>query len=207
MAMLTSKGCNTQGVEADENAVNIAREHGLSVTNGVFNKEMFTDQRFDWILMDQVIEHLEDPIESLANCARILSPNGTIIVACPRAHSLTRNIFGRRWIHWHTPYHRHFFSRKSMEIAAAKASLKMQTHETNTKSNWVLYQMLHPILFGGHGRKSVMWDNRINRGIPAKIIQKSLTGAIKTLNLHKLLAHQISSSGRGDNSIFILRCI
>jgi SAM-dependent methyltransferase len=59
------------------------------------------DGRFDLVVMNQVIEHLEDPLEVIGELARALSPGGRLLVATP-------NYGGRGWPLVEATYHRWF---------------------------------------------------------------------------------------------------
>ena len=50
----------------------------------------FEDNSFDAITLHQVIEHISDPIALLNECARILQPNGILLVGMGNTDSWTR---------------------------------------------------------------------------------------------------------------------
>ncbi len=43
----------------------------------------FNDDTFDYVLMMEVIEHLEDPLKALKEVKRVLKPNGELIISFP----------------------------------------------------------------------------------------------------------------------------
>lgn len=75
----------------------------------------FTKERFDWIVMNEVLEHLVDPQQVLAHISKFLTPQGKIFISVP----YQENIIQELCIHCHkmTPRnaHLHSFNRKSLE--------------------------------------------------------------------------------------------
>lgn len=71
LAYHTSRGCDAYGVEVDENAKRAAERFGFNIQIGLFNSTMFPENFFDYITMDQVIEHMTDPLQTLRNVASV----------------------------------------------------------------------------------------------------------------------------------------
>ena len=67
--------------------------------------EPFPNVRFDLIILNQVVEHIPDPGSLIAQLTGRLAPGGRMVISFPNSGSIYRRIFGRRWIHWHVPYH------------------------------------------------------------------------------------------------------
>ena len=130
-----ARGCNVYGVETDENIRRVADKFGFMVHVGLFNPDIYEPDYFDFVTMDQVIEHTTDPVQTLKGVSRILNPGGTAVLTTPNAHGWGRKVFGLRWINWHAPYHLQFFSRSSMKLAAEKAGLCIETIRTITPSS------------------------------------------------------------------------
>ncbi len=123
LAFHQQRGCVVRGVEADAHAVRLARARGLEVDHGVFEPERYRAGSFDVVTLDQVLEHMRDPIETLRGVAGVLRRDGRAVIAMPNAAGAIARISGNRWIHWHAPYHLHFFTRASLATAAGRAGL------------------------------------------------------------------------------------
>lgn len=50
------------------------------------------EERFDVISLNNVLEHVDDPIKLLKNCKKHLAKNGRLIVQVPNAESVTRRL-------------------------------------------------------------------------------------------------------------------
>lgn len=76
--------CNLVGVDIDEAAIRYAASHGVTILNE--NCEtMQLGQKFDVIVMSDVIEHLNAPVIAIENLLRHLSSGGVLIVTTPNA--------------------------------------------------------------------------------------------------------------------------
>jgi len=152
-----SRGCEVYGVEADENIRRVADKFGYNVHVGLFDSNVYDEKFFDYVSMDQVLEHVVDPIDVLKGIAKILKDDGKLIVSVPNASGWGAKVFGRKWINWHTPYHLHFYSEKSIQIAAKEAGLEVVEAKTVTPSAWLHYQWLHLLTYPKSGEPSSFW--------------------------------------------------
>lgn len=75
---------NVFGTEYSDNAVRFAqRELSLDVRQGEIYDVGFPGDFFDFIHMEDVLEHVSDPLKVLNECRRILRPNGTFHLSVP----------------------------------------------------------------------------------------------------------------------------
>lgn len=80
LAPLTSRRF---GVEVEEERAQQAAAYATGVTTAVGERLPFADSSFDLILSNEVIEHVTDDRAYLAEMARVLRPNGRIVIFCP----------------------------------------------------------------------------------------------------------------------------
>jgi SAM-dependent methyltransferase len=57
----------------------------------------FEEASFDVILAAHVLEHLDDPGETVAQCARLLKPNGLLLFLVPNTRCVSRRWKGKDW--------------------------------------------------------------------------------------------------------------
>lgn len=81
---------------------------------------------FDAITLSHVIEHLPDPVRTLAELAPLLEHGGRLVVTTPNASSLGHAIFGRHWRGLEAPRHLSVFSSASLAEAVQRAGYRLQ---------------------------------------------------------------------------------
>ncbi len=154
-----SRGCDATGIEADENVRFLKEKLKVDLVIGEFRKELFENVLFDFVTMDQVVEHFEIPLEKLEEINKILVQNGKIVLTTPNASGWGVKIFGKYWINWHSPYHLNLFTKKSIRIALERSGFKNIEIKTVTSSEWLLYQWIHLLFYPKYGQASVFWCN------------------------------------------------
>lgn len=199
-----SRGCDVYGVEADSNAARIAEKYGFKVHIGLFNPDLYQSDFFDFVTLDQVIEHASDPLKMLEGISKVLKPGGSAIISTPNSNGLLAFILGRRWLHWHVPYHLHQFSFSSMELAARRCGLSLARSVTLTPSEWLYYQQLHMFVRPEMGQPAAFWSERGKCGAGAKIALKLLPYFHKTFINH-MVTRLLDFFDAGDNFLFFLR--
>lgn len=196
-------GCEVYGVEADTNIRRVADKFGFNVEVGLFDPTRYSKDFFDYVTLNQVMEHVADPIGTLQGIRDILKPGGTAIVTTPNAHTWGIKVFGKRWVHWHTPYHLNIFTTKSMRDYAAKVGLELISSKSITHSDWLLFQWIHLVIRPAMGIPGSFWTAK-----PVTPTQKWL---IRGINLaHRLkfnhwVTRLMDGLDCGDNRVYILR--
>lgn len=191
-----ARGCTVRGVEADPNAAAIARARGLDI-DAAF--EPARHGAYDVVTLDQVIEHLVDPIATLRGIHTMLRPGGIVVLATPNATSAVARLAGARWIHWHAPYHLHFFTRTSLAHAAERAGLAIVDIRTITQPDWLSYQWIHALTRPRAGARSRLWDPT------ARDPRIRALRALRFLGGEALVSRVLDRVGRGDNFVARLR--
>lgn len=199
-----SRGCDAYGVEVDENIRRVAEAFHFNVHVGPFDPDMYDTGFFDYVTMDQVMEHVTDPLETLRGIARILKPGGAVILSTPNAAGWGAWVFGRRWINWHAPYHLHHFSICSMKFATERAGLILEKTRTITSSEWLHYQWNHLVTYPAMGTPAGFWSP--NHDLSRK--QKAWMQILSIIHMSKinhLITRLFDTLGAGDNYLFLLR--
>ena len=103
LAVAAARGWQPVGAEISESALEFLRyairERRLkfSVVRGDIGQAGFSSESFDAVTLFEVIEHLEDPVTTLAEAYRLLKEGGILYVTTPNFDSLTRYLLGKRW--------------------------------------------------------------------------------------------------------------
>jgi 2-polyprenyl-3-methyl-5-hydroxy-6-metoxy-1,4-benzoquinol methylase len=101
-------------VDIDSNARAAAIAAGHSFFLGRI-EEFNTADRFDLILMLNIIEHVPDPSATLNHVRTLMSPSGRVIIKTPNFDALDARIFRHRsWAGYHTPRHFVLFKKDSI---------------------------------------------------------------------------------------------
>lgn len=121
-------GLRAEGVEPAEEPAKKAIELGLKVHWGYLNEIAFPDNSFDAITLFEVIEHLNNPMNLLEECHRILRPGGILVIGTGNTNSWTRRVRGKHWdffdMHQHGG-HINFFSNVSIGFLAASTGFEV----------------------------------------------------------------------------------
>ncbi len=84
VALLGWAGYDAVGTELSPGAALFAKEtFGIRVLTGTVESQTFEAGSFDIIVLNDVIEHLPDPVSTLTHCARLLSTNGLFVIQTP----------------------------------------------------------------------------------------------------------------------------
>lgn len=104
-------GWNVSGVEfSKKTALNISRLYGLTIKSGEPGEWGFSDESFDIVTMNHVLEHLINPLDMIHECNRLLKKNGLFVCAVPNFESLQASVGKHLWFHLDIPYHTYHFS-------------------------------------------------------------------------------------------------
>ena len=114
---MRSLGWEVCGVEPDPQSAARAREAGLDVRAGLLQQQSLPDAHFDAIIMNHVIEHLHDPLDTLRRCWKLLKPGGHITLVTPNFDSRGHGYFGKDWMPLDPPRHLFLFTENSLRQA------------------------------------------------------------------------------------------
>ncbi|MEW6016887.1 MAG: class I SAM-dependent methyltransferase [Pseudomonadota bacterium] len=87
-------GFEAQGVEPDANVLATARARGAPVRQGYFPDALASDETFDAIIFNDVLEHIPDAKAAVAASARHLRPGGVLCLNCPDRRGLFFRVAG-----------------------------------------------------------------------------------------------------------------
>lgn len=86
----------------------------------------FPERYFTGILLRSFLEHEAQPQALLAECARVLAPQGTIYVRVPNYGSLNRRVLGGKWCGFRYPDHVNYFTVSSLAAMAGSHGLELR---------------------------------------------------------------------------------
>jgi 2-polyprenyl-3-methyl-5-hydroxy-6-metoxy-1,4-benzoquinol methylase len=130
LATMQRAGWQATGVEADAGARAYAHQKfGLQV---LAPEALATlpEGEYQAVTLWHVMEHLHDLDGYLRQMARVLHPNGALVIAVPNHQSTDAQHYGADWAGWDVPRHLWHFSPKSMEILLAKYEFSLMDKRT-----------------------------------------------------------------------------
>jgi 2-polyprenyl-3-methyl-5-hydroxy-6-metoxy-1,4-benzoquinol methylase len=93
--------------------------------------------RYDAIVAQDVVEHVEDPRALLEELGKLAAPGGLIAVGTPDAGAVDLRRADRFVHQLHQPYHRHLFSKRALLAAGETLGWRVErlyrSHYTNTR--------------------------------------------------------------------------
>jgi SAM-dependent methyltransferase len=128
------RGYRAEGVELSRAAVRHARLRlGLEVHEGALEETDLGADRFDVIVLTDVLEHLADPVDALDRCLKLLATGGALVLTTPDPSSLTARLAGSRW--WaYLPAHCCLIPRATLRELIAGRGLVLATDIAFTRT-------------------------------------------------------------------------
>ncbi len=124
------QGWEAMGIDIDPALIEIGRrELGADVRCGTLPDPRLESERFDFIRLRDVIEHLPNPYEVLVEIERLLAPGGVLLVATPNEGGLPARMRAtlrmRRTVVASVPppHHLHGFSPSNLRLILERAGL------------------------------------------------------------------------------------
>jgi SAM-dependent methyltransferase len=118
------RGLQTFGVELTPSAADETRSRGHTVFSVLLHDlDSDWESQFDLISLNQLLEHVPDPVALVKDCIRLLSPRGVIAIAVPSAEGVLR------WHPWLAanwpPHHVSRWRRKDLRKLSERCELTM----------------------------------------------------------------------------------
>ncbi len=129
---------NTTGFDVNPYLVGYCNRQGLSAQLIVSGKLPATDECFDGAVLDNVLEHLEDPVPTLLEIRRVLRPEGTLIVGVPGPAGYAAG-----------PDHKRYYDEQALrEIVAVVGFRYAESLHLPLRSAWVSKRMKQYCVYG-----------------------------------------------------------
>ncbi|MEM9775017.1 MAG: class I SAM-dependent methyltransferase [Chloroflexota bacterium] len=131
LGAMQQNGWECTGIEPSQYASEYARsQYGLEVVTGTLEDTQMPSNSFDVVTMWDVLEHVDDPMETLNEVNRLLKPNGLLVVSLPNPNSVEASIFGDSWIGWDRPRHLNIFSTEVIKKYLDKTGYQFEKVES-----------------------------------------------------------------------------
>lgn len=127
LALARQLGWSAHGLEMDPAAVQVARDDGLDVQQGGFERLGEFNAAFDALVCSHVIEHVFDPVEMIRLMYAALRPGGILLLATPNAVSDVHQHFGRYWRGLEAPRHLVLFTETTLTALLTTAGFQVES--------------------------------------------------------------------------------
>jgi SAM-dependent methyltransferase len=117
-----ARGWEAIGVDISEACVDYGTAHkGLDIRIGTLSKCAFPGGHFDLVRMNNLVEHLGDPMGELREAFRILRPGGVVSIATMNGRSLAAWLSGKEWRYYDPYCHVYVFTPRTLGRMLGKA--------------------------------------------------------------------------------------
>lgn len=123
-AMLVARGWRMTGVEPSAAACATAGARGVDARQGVLATVALEPGGYDAALLQQSLEHTDDPAADLRRVHDALRPGGVVAISVPNFGGWQRRRFGGRWYHLDLPRHRVHFTADALQRALRDAGFE-----------------------------------------------------------------------------------
>jgi 2-polyprenyl-3-methyl-5-hydroxy-6-metoxy-1,4-benzoquinol methylase len=126
LSLAEKGGYETFGLDVNADGVRLARErYGLAARLSLGPlKDAFPDTTFDVIHMNEVIEHVREPMPMLSWCREHLKAGGCLVIQTGNIESLASQLKGSSWGYFQ-PAHTSYFSSRTLKFALVEAGFKV----------------------------------------------------------------------------------
>jgi len=85
---VAAKSYEVVGVEPDQNIATLAKKDGHEIRVGYFPHVLAESEKFDVIIFNDVIEHIQDTRSTLASCRQHLNATGVLLINLPSSNGI-----------------------------------------------------------------------------------------------------------------------
>jgi len=126
-------GFDTEGLELNKKAVDIALSKKLNVKMIGIEKAGYADKSFDVVILNHILEHIFDPLEFIQKVSRVVKDDGLLIIGVPNHDSFVAHVMKGQWYGWGIPEHIWHFDRASLEYILSKSGLRIKELVRNSQ--------------------------------------------------------------------------
>jgi len=124
------------GIEFNDEIADKGRKMGFKIITDTLENHDFGGIKFDLIIMNNLIEHVVNPVETLSKAKEILKPRGWIVGETPNTRSWDFYFFGRYWGGLHTPRHTFLFNQYNLRLLSGKMGLFSKFNQKIDTNHW-----------------------------------------------------------------------
>lgn len=119
-----------QGYEPSQQRAAFSAKHGVNVKNEMFSS---SDSNYDVVVIDNVLEHVQEPRELIKVASESLKEGGIVIIIVPNRFDLRRFIPSWKKKHYWLPHcHINYFSYSDLKYLTSVEGLTLKNFDSST---------------------------------------------------------------------------
>jgi 2-polyprenyl-3-methyl-5-hydroxy-6-metoxy-1,4-benzoquinol methylase len=125
--VLKGAGCQVVGTQLSQRAAEFVRKSfGIEVYAGELMDAPFAQNRFDAVLMLNVLEHVREADRYVAQVSRMLAERGVFWLEIPNKGSFTARLCGKNWLHYDPKHHCWAFDRAGIARLLSRHGIQIE---------------------------------------------------------------------------------
>ena len=121
---------NVEGLEINPEGIALAR--GVYGLHAVSSPKELSREKFDCVLLFEVIEHVPRPDVFLDMVIALVKPGGSLFITTPAVDNFLGHLFPKSCYHYTAPSHVSLFTLEAMKRLMARKGCKIERVETDT---------------------------------------------------------------------------
>lgn len=154
MSIAIEQGWNVEGIDISSYAVEEAKQKGLRATTATI-ESFTTHNTYDSIVMQDVIEHVVDPVRMIRRVHELLNHGGLVALTTPDAGSLWARLWGKKWHAFVPPQHLFYFRVSHLERILASNGFTVV--RVSHPGKWFSIPYILRLLFSWTGLRLFSW--------------------------------------------------
>ena len=200
-------GWDARGIDLAEGAIGVAKSFGVPCDVVDFFSTALDGERFDIIVMSELLEHVPDPGSFLARAESLLSPRGILYLTTPNFGSLTRRVVGTAWRAIEREHLSYFTPQTFRRLVARRTHFDVAEVETRNVELAAIASSLRP-----HKEEQISKKQSVSVSAPATSTRKKDQNLRAQIARYPLLGAlknaanvALDKAGAGDSLIAYLR--
>ena len=129
-------GWDVSGCEPSAKACEVAKQRGVTLQNCTAEAAELAAQHYGCVLINNVFEHLHDPVRVLAKVREGLVEGGALVMIVPNHASWTARTFGAAWPGYDPPRHLWGFTPQSLRALLNRAGFTVDYIAHKAPQRW-----------------------------------------------------------------------
>jgi len=126
-----------------------------------FEEVDFGREKFDLVILSQVLEHLVDPFQVLVKVRKLIKPEGVLALAVPNVDAILIKILGSRSSFLGLPQHIIHFSRQGLRAILQRAGFAVSHHSYFSRIPY--FSISNRLNIHGRARKLLNYCVRVSQ--------------------------------------------